>query len=894
MGRTGLRRAGTRLRGAPLWLYLTALVLIPLLGVAVLAGATVRSRMGEAASAERAEAAVRTVAQLDAARSGVEHEVVPVLSRMVLGDPATVADLGLSSTVLSGEREHAEADIRSSRAATDAALALMPAGSVGAAPAREAVRELTALRARADAGTVTLADLYHAYLQISDALTVAQSRAVVAAGSEDVSPATLAASRDVQRVAQLAQAASRQMPLFVSAEVAGTISPGDELAGIATDGAVQAWRTAWSAYTDAQREMGEISRPSLQEAWHQLRASSAVTDLDAALAAQATGDAAPLPVSTLVSLVDQAGYRDALITRLLDRAVQVTQSLAAADRREATERRDRTIELGLGILLASLVAAFGLGRRVARSLGVLAGQADQVSKGSLVEVEITGPREVRTVSSALDAAVASLRRIQAQAQAVARGDLTDPVLDEPLPGPLGEVVHASVEQIVTSARQRQELQSALAHQAAHDPLTDLPNRSQAHEMLAAALHRARRAGGMTGLLFVDLDGFKAVNDAHGHASGDEVLRVVAARMRAAVRPGDVVCRLGGDEFVVLVEPAGTERDLLDLAERLIAVVSEPIAMEGEQVVIGASIGVAVARDAETDPDGLFAEADTAAYRAKRRGRGRAEMFDETLRVQLAERADLEGAIAAGLTNGEMQLHYQPVIDVTSDRLMGYEALVRWHRPGHGMVAPDQFIPVAEESRLICELDRWVLGEATRQLVEWRAGRPVADGEPEPTVAVNISGRHLADRRVVDDVARALAASGLPPRLLILEVTETVLVDDPAAIGHLAALREMGVGIAIDDFGTGYTSIGQLGNMPVDTLKIDRSFIASTEQGHRELVALIIRAAHTFGLTVVAEGVEEPDQLERLRADACDHAQGYLLYRPMPAADAGALLHPSTV
>jgi EAL domain-containing protein (putative c-di-GMP-specific phosphodiesterase class I) len=236
----------------------------------------------------------------------------------------------------------------------------------------------------------------------------------------------------------------------------------------------------------------------------------------------------------------------------------------------------------------------------------------------------------------------------------------------------------------------------------------------------------------------------------------------------------------------------------------------------------------------------------------------------------------------------MQLHYQPVVDVASDRLIGYEALIRWQRPGHGMVPPDAFIPVAEGSRLICDLDRWVLAEATRQLAEWRAGEPAVPGQPEPTVAVNISGRHLADRRVVQDVADALAASGLPAHLLILEVTETVLVDDPAAIGHLAALRDMGVSIAIDDFGTGYTSIGQLGNMPVDTLKIDRSFIASTDAGHRELVALIIRAAHTFGLTVVAEGVEEPAQLEQLRTDACDHAQGYLLYRPMPAADAGAL------
>jgi predicted signal transduction protein with EAL and GGDEF domain len=370
-----------------------------------------------------------------------------------------------------------------------------------------------------------------------------------------------------------------------------------------------------------------------------------------------------------------------------------------------------------------------------------------------------------------------------------------------------------------------------------------------------------------------------------------VLRTTAQRMRAAVRPGDVVCRLGGDEFVVLVEQVGSERDLVELAERLIAVVGEPIPLDGEHVVIGASIGVAVSRDGGTEPDVLIAEADTAAYRAKQRGRGRAEVFDDALRLQLAERAELEAAIATGLTGGEMQLHYQPVMDVASDRLIGYEALVRWFRPGHGMVPPDRFIPVAEGSRLICELDRWVLGEATRQLAAWRAASPAAPGTPEPTVAVNISGRHLADRRVVDDVADALAVSGLPPELLVLEVTETVLVDDPAAIAHLAALRALGVGIAIDDFGTGYTSIGQLGTMPVDTLKIDRSFIASADAGHRELVSLIIRAAHTFGLTVVAEGVEEPEQLEQLRADACDHAQGYLLHRPMPAADAGALLRP---
>jgi diguanylate cyclase (GGDEF)-like protein len=399
---------------------------------------------------------------------------------------------------------------------------------------------------------------------------------------------------------------------------------------------------------------------------------------------------------------------------------------------------------------------------------------------------------------------------------------------------------------------------------------------------------------MTGLLFVDLDGFKGVNDGHGHAAGDEVLREVARRLGAGVRPGDVVCRLGGDEFVVLVEPVHSEHDLLELASRLIAAVSEPIGVGRARVTIGASVGVAVSRDGGTDADVLFAEADTAAYRAKASGRGRAEMFDETLRQQLHSRAELEAAIATGLADGEMQVAYQPVIDVATDRVIGYEALIRWERPGVGLVPPDEFIPVAEGSRLIGEVDRWMLHAATQQLAQWRSESPAAPGEPDPTIAVNISGRHLADPRVITDVADALAASGLPAGLLTLEVTETVLVDDPLAFDHLTALRAMGVSIAIDDFGTGYTSIGQLRNMPVDTLKIDRSFVASTEPAHRELVALMIRAAHTFGLTVVAEGVEEPAQLARLKAQDCDQAQGFLLYRPMRAPEAGALLRRTEV
>ncbi|MGY1806644.1 putative bifunctional diguanylate cyclase/phosphodiesterase [Blastococcus sp. SYSU D00669] len=864
-----------RRRGAPLWVYLTALVLIPLAGVGVLTAVVAHARLAEADGAARAEEAVRTLARLDVARSHVEREVIPVLSVAVIDDPAAASALGLPPLLLEAQRHTAQSELVTFQAATDEALDAVPTDSVGAAAADRARADVAALRETAADRTIGLEQLYLGYLAVSNDLMNAERAAAAAAGSEGVPEHTLDAIRDVQASAQLAQSASRHLPLYLGSLFAPTDS---------VIGSRMGWQTAWLAYSDARRQMEDLSQPALRREWEEVMSSAAVTQVDEVL----NGSRGAVSFMELIGLLYQADERSTSFTDLVSTATRSAQSLAAADRERANDRLWSTLQLGAGLLLAALLGAALLGRRVARSLGLLAGQARQISQGSLVDVEVAGPREVRTVSAALDAAVAGLRRIQDQAQAVARGDLDDALLHEPLPGPLGEVVHASVREIVASVRQREELQFALAHQATHDPLTQLPNRAQALTLVTSALHRARRSGAMTGLLFVDLDGFKAVNDGHGHACGDEVLQEVAVRLRGSVRPGDVVCRLGGDEFVVLVEDVPAERDLLELADRLIAAVSEPYAVAATSVRIGASVGVAVSRDGEVDADLLFAEADTAAYRAKDHGRGRAEIFDETLRRQLSDRAELEAAIAAALTNGQMRLHYQPVVDLASDRLMGYEALIRWERPGTGMVPPDEFIPVAESSQLICELDRWVLHEATRQLAEWRAAG-TADGGPEPTIAVNVSGRHLADRRVVADVRDALDASGLPAELLVLEVTETVLVDDPVALAHLAALRGMGVAIALDDFGTGYTSIGQLRHMPVDTLKIDRSFISSTEPGHHDLVALIIRAAHTFGLTVVAEGVEEPAQLAALRAQDCDHAQGYLLHRPMPASDAGALL-----
>ncbi|MCO7220803.1 bifunctional diguanylate cyclase/phosphodiesterase [Klenkia sp. PcliD-1-E] len=863
--------------GVPLWAYLTALVGVPLVGVVVLSSIIVDTRRAEAASAVRAEQAVAETALLDDARRTTENEAVWALLLWAMDDPAVIEAIGLPVDQVSAQRPLI-AGLRSTyQEATDEALDALDDRRPGFA---DSVRtDLADVRRAAAARTSSLHGVYLDYVALSDGLMDAERQAAAEALAGGTPARTRAAVADALLVAGYAQSASRQMPLYLGSMV-------DQQAG-SLIGSRLGWETGWLTYTDARAQLLRLSDPAVVGGWEAFAATPAVRGLDAALDPAATPPGAVPTVAQVVALVSQRSTRDADTAELTDAVLHRAQELAGQDAQAATDRSTTTLVLAGTLVAVAALGAVLLARTVGRSLGRLAAQASQVSEGSLVEVGARGPREVRTVGAALGTAVGSLRRIQDQAQAVAEGDLTNVLLEEPLPGPLGAVVHASVQQIVSSVRQREELQSALAHQAAHDPLTDLPNRAQALALTAAALNRGRRSGEKTGLLFVDLDGFKAVNDGYGHACGDEVLREVARRLHGQLRGGDVVCRLGGDEFVVLVEPVELESDLVDLADRLIATVSAPMAAAGARVSVGASIGIAVSRDAAVDADALLAEADTAAYRAKAHGRGRAEVFDDALRAQLSAQADLERAIASGLEAGQFEVHYQPVMDVGSAAIAGYEALVRWNRPGRGLVPPDEFIPVAEASRLVCDLDRWVLGTATRQLAAWRAA--AGGAADHVTMAVNLSGRHLTDRRVVDDVSAALAAAGLPAERLVLEVTETVLVDDPSAIEHLTALRALGVSIAIDDFGTGYTSIGQLRSLPVDTLKIDRSFVASTEPGHDQLVALMIKAAHTFGLTVVAEGVEEVDHVLRLQDERCDHAQGWWFGRPLTADRAGELL-----
>ncbi|SDR81549.1 diguanylate cyclase (GGDEF) domain-containing protein [Friedmanniella luteola] len=432
-------------------------------------------------------------------------------------------------------------------------------------------------------------------------------------------------------------------------------------------------------------------------------------------------------------------------------------------------------------------------------------------------------------------------------------------------------MNVAIHQIGTADRRRDEAQAELAHQAAHDSLTGLPNRAQSLELLEGTLSRAQRSGAMIGLLFVDLDGFKAVNDTFGHSAGDDVLRTVGRRMQTVVRGGDVVGRLGGDEFVVLLEPVVDEESAVAVGERLIAEVSAPIRLSnGEDVTVGASVGVAISQDARTDADALLVEADTAAYRAKNRGRGRTEVFDAGLRRELQTRVDLEKGLRSALWQNQLQLRFQPVMDLTTRRPLGWEAVLHWSRPGVGVVAVPDFRPVAETTDLIFDLDAWALRRAALQIAEWEAA-----GFGGVRLSVRVSVRHLGRSRVLDDVRTALQASGTPAQQLMVQVSDLQLVDDPVVLDNLAQLRAGGTGISLDDFGAGHSSVRRLARLPIDAVKLDGTLLDHSSKAAEGLLELMVRGVQNFGLMTAVKGVRTEEDVDLLRRLGCGLGQGEL-------------------
>jgi len=430
---------------------------------------------------------------------------------------------------------------------------------------------------------------------------------------------------------------------------------------------------------------------------------------------------------------------------------------------------------------------------------------------------------------------------------------------------------------------RKEAETRLAHQALHDHLTGLPNR-------ALFLDRAKRAldlglglrrGSGVAMLFLDLDRFKVINDSLGHEAGDQLLRATADRLAEAIRPTDTLARFAGDEFAVLCEEVESVEDAVGVAGRLIACLEPPVALGTSEVVISASVGVALPRDSEVTADLLLRDADTAMYLAKEMGRGRVVVFDETLRERAVRRLDTESGLRRALERSELRLAYQPEIDLHTGRLAGIEALVRWEHPERGLLAPGEFIAVAEETGLVNAVGAWVLHEAASQLARWRRTYPYM---VEVGMAVNVSARQLADPGLVAEVEAAVAeAGGGAP--LCLEITETALLEWASPTAEtLRRLKTRGILLGIDDFGTNYSSLSNVTRLAPDFLKVDRSFVngLGVDPHDTAIVAAVIGLAHTLGLFAIAEGVESPAQVARLRTLGCDLIQGFVVSRPLPA------------
>jgi diguanylate cyclase (GGDEF)-like protein/PAS domain S-box-containing protein len=446
--------------------------------------------------------------------------------------------------------------------------------------------------------------------------------------------------------------------------------------------------------------------------------------------------------------------------------------------------------------------------------------------------------------------------------------------------------------VLADAIERHAADQALRYRVLHDSLTGLPNRLSFVDALSEALNKATISGSPVGILFLDLDHFKLINDSLGHHAGDALLRAVAPRLRSHLRPGDIVARFGGDEFGILIDRLADEGEALAIADRVADAFAQPFSLDGVDHFVSASIGIAVSRaseDRNVNAELLIRDADAAMYRAKEGGRARCVLFDAEMRAGAMRRLEVERELRFALERDELALHYQPVVNLRSGEITGLEALVRWRHPERGTLEPSEFVSIAEDSGLIEPIGRWVQERACRQALEWHQLRP--DARPLD-VAVNLSARQVAHRDLPATVAEILARTGLDPVNLRLEITESVLVEESAtAIASLEKLNELGVRLVLDDFGTGYSSLAYLNRFPFHALKIDRSFVDALgiEQEATAIVEAIIGMARALSLEVIAEGVESEVQLSELRRLGCDYAQGYLFHAAMPEREVSRLI-----
>ena len=571
-----------------------------------------------------------------------------------------------------------------------------------------------------------------------------------------------------------------------------------------------------------------------------------------------------------------------LFDALFEESIDGLRNEAANALRATETDRQRTVgwlAVSSSLFVIAIVAvALLIGRPIRRISQATA----KLGQGDLdVRVPERGPREILAGAQALNQTLTSLKVTEAQAIALAEERLDDPVLAQHTPGHLGASLQTAVHGLTHAITERERAQTELEYEASHDALTSLANRRAILSHLEMAQSRSARNGQHAALLLLDLDEFKKVNDAFGHHGGDIVLAEVARRLDACRRTGDLAGRLGGDEFVLVAEPVADASEAMALAARVHAAVTAPITIDGNTIELRASIGVGLSNERLSAEDHMR-DADLAVFRAKHEGGNMLYLCDEELREQVRQRAELEEEIRRAIDQDEFELYYQPAVRTNDHQMVSVEALIRWNHPERGLLSPGAFIPVAEFSDLIVDLSRWVLNAACRQLESWRHHTDANN----LTLALNISAQHFRGARLAEDVRFAIDAYDFDPQRLVLEVTETAIVDDmDVAATELEAIQSLGVRVALDDYGTGFMSITHLRSLPVDILKIDASFIQDIETAEtKSLMRLIAETGHVLGMSVTVEGIETELEVALLAEIGADTYQGYLFGKPVQAHD----------
>jgi diguanylate cyclase (GGDEF)-like protein len=840
-----LPSAAPRWRYSPLWVKLLALILVPLMAAGALCAVVARDRLARTQDAWRISQLAQLAESCYIVSDDLYYDGYILSAQAELG-----AFLALAPTV---QRSLA----RDQAGARDAALvALLPR-----------MDRLLADQARAHHQSEMLSHqlvvlAYDIWVVAEQAMGTMSTLAVGLAGSSNL-------GTQIQAVQQVAGVNGDIQAALATIFAASSVPLG--LPRARAEGELQAQLQLASSDL-----AGAVANPS--SALGQWRRSDLGPDrrlLVAADVAATVPPTRPVPLSTMIGLAPLAmAFGAATLSGNADQLATVARTASAIRQSAVTYMQLTLLAMALLVLL-TVALTLVMYRNVRRPMNALAVRARRISDGSLELGDETGTREIVEVAGALNEAIRNLDQIKTQAEALGRGDLTNPVLNQPLPGRLGESLFASVLQ--ATALQRQ-----LGYRATHDPLTGLLNREAANDDLGSVLAASRAEGATVVAMFIDLDGFKQMNDNYGHAFGDQVLRLTADRVCAQVTGHDLVYRLGGDEFLVVTQGAPGPGEPEGLGQRILQAVGQPIEVEPGEARLGASIGIAVAAPGDGyTASQLLKDADTAVYKAKTSGRNQVVVFDAGISHERRANRDLGASLRHAFEQGQLELRFQPLVGALGGEIWGFAAELCWPRPGQTL-SPKQLVALAAQTDLIIELDRWALDQAGAALASWGAGQNLEACR----VAVPLSGRHLGRNLLADDVARVIKAHQLAPARLLVEISAGALDDDiETAQAELKALRALGVRIGLSEVGAGPICIGPLTQVPADLVKIDPEFLAPLPgaPSREVIVGLVIGAAHAMKMNVAAAGVDRRDQLEMLQGLGCEIAQGLCVAPAMPAA-----------